>query len=512
MAVSADRADSTGVTGSGENRLGMSALRWSVRALAVACASGLAVGVAVAAASGAGSARVIRTPNTAPLHTAIFDPFLFGGSQEAQAFSLIHSAGASYVRVLARWYAIAPVVPLPGWDAADPDSPGYSWSSIDATVADAEAAGLTPIIDIATAPSWAIDPATLGTGGPGTPSTQALGDFATAIATHFDGRHAAPAAHVFQVWNEPNHRPDLSPVNGALYRGMVNAAAAGIHGVDPTDVVVAGALDPRGSEKAGSYTQAPLAFMRAFLCVSNASKPKATCNDPVHMDAWSTHPYSYLGPTGKASGKDYVEVGNLGDMNQLLQTGVKLHQVVSAAPVQFWVTEFSWDTNPPRPGGVPAGLEALWVDEAFHRMWVSGVSLVTWFTLQDQGGVSAWQSGLYYYSQTLATAAPKPMLTAFEFPFVASLAPSGKVVRIWGRDSTSSAQVVTIQMRKGSNGSFKTVALVKANGNGIFLATLRLKATQKNWLQATVAGSGSSLPFPLKPPATKPAYSPWGTG
>ncbi|MGH3010152.1 MAG: cellulase family glycosylhydrolase [Gaiellaceae bacterium] len=451
--------------------------------------------------------KVISTPATAPLQTGVFDPFLAGIGQE-EGFSMIRAAGGSYVRVLVRWSRIAPALPPLGFDASNPESLGYWWAGIDGTVSAAEAAGLTPILDIGGAPGWAIVPSTVGTG-PGTPQAQALGDFATALATHFDGNHGAPAAHVFQVWNEPNHRRDLSPVNGATYRGMVNAVATGVHGVNASNVVVAGGLDPRGSEAAGGFTQAPLAFMRAFLCISHTKKQRATCNDPVHMDAWSMHPYSYYGPTAKAKGHDNVSLGDLQTMDALLEVGVNRGQVVSSHPVQFWVTEFSWDTNPPRSGAVPAALEASWADEAFHQMWISGVSLVTWFMLEDEGGTTPWQSGLYYHSPTLSAATPKPMLTAFEFPFVASF---GKkhVVSIWGRDATSSADLITIQQRNGSSGSFKTVGLVKANKYGIFLATLRLKATQKSWLRATASGSGSSLPFPLRRPSTNRKYSPWG--
>ncbi len=478
-----------------------------VLALASAC-SLVVVSAAVADAGRGGSRGIISTPVTAPLRTAVFDPFL-NGREQAQAFSMIHAAGGTYVRIAVRWYRIAPIVPAPVFDASDPDSLGYSWAGVDAAVSNAETAGLTPILDIGGSPHWALDPSTIGTG-PGTPQAQALGEFATALATHFDGNHGAPAEHVFQVWNEPNHRPDLSPVDGVAYRGMVNAAAAGIHAVNASNIVVAGALDPLGAEAAGKYTQAPLAFMRAFLCISKSKKPRATCNDPVHMDAWSTHPYSYYGPTGKANGHDNVSLGDLPTMHALLTTGVNLGQVVSRQPIQFWVTEFSWDTSPPRPGAVPAVLGALWADEAFHQMWLSGVSLVTWFMLEDEGGTTPWQSGLYYDSPTLATATPKPMLTAFEFPFVAFLGKNGRV-SIWGRDPTSSAQVITIQLGKGSSGSFKKIALVKANTYGIFVATLRLKATQKNWLRATAGGSTSSLPFPLRPPSTKRKYSPWGS-
>jgi hypothetical protein len=229
------------------------------------------------------------------------------------------------------------------------------------------------------------------------------------------------------------------------------------------------------------------------------------------MDAWSTHPYSYYGPTGKAKGKDNVSVGDLGTMHALLQTAVKLGQVVSDSPLQFWVTEFSWDTSPPRPGAAPTALEARWADEAFHQMWVSGVSLVTWFMLEDQPSPTPWQSGLYYNSPTLAAAQPKPMLTAFEFPFVAYLGKKD-AVSVWGRDATSTAQVVAIQVRKGKGGAFKTVARVKTNKFGIFLATLQLeKVTKRYWVRAVTTGAGSSLPFSLTRPSPKLKYGPWGS-
>jgi hypothetical protein len=144
-------------------------------------------------------------------------------------------------------------------------------------------------------------------------------------------------------------------------------------------------------------------------------------------------------------------------------------------------------------------------------MWVSGVSLVTWFMLEDQPSPTPWQSGLYYNSPTLAAAQPKPMLTAFEFPFVAYLGKKD-AVSVWGRDATSTAQVVAIQVRKGKDGAFKTVARVKTNKFGIFLATLQLeKVTKRYWVRAVTTGAGSSLPFSLTRPSPKLKYGPWGS-
>ena len=175
--------------------------------------------------------------------------------------------------------------------------------------------------------------------------------------------------------------------------------------------------------------------MRSLLCLSKGSHPHSTCHNAVHFDVWSHHPYTFGGPFGHARQPDDVELGDLPRMRSVLQAGVRLHHVVSSHPVKFWVTEFGWDSSPPRPHAAPMGLAARWTAESLHQMWRSGVSLVTWFDLQDRQSPSPYQSGLYFHSSSLANARPKPVLTAFRFPFVAYL--SGSTVSVWGRDATS---------------------------------------------------------------------------
>ena len=99
------------------------------------------------------------------------------------------------------------------------------------------------------------------------------------------------------------------------------------------------------------------------------------------------------------------------------------------------------------------------------------------------------------------------MLTAFRFPFVAYL--RGSSVSVWGRDATSSKARVTIQLRHGKSGSWRTVAYVGANSNGILRATLALRAKKSDWVRAVAAGSGKSLAFPLTVPHD-PHIGPWG--
>jgi hypothetical protein len=462
---------------------------------------------AVAASSGAASSvRTYSTHGTLPLRTSVDDPFTFTGAQRATGFLKAREAGASYVRIIVAWNSIAPTTRPAGFDPTDPASHGYDWTWYDSTIDSAEKAGLTPILDIARAPAWAL--ASKHGKRINTPTTVSLGQFAKALALHYDGKHGAPPAHVFQVWNEPNLSQDLSPVSAAAYRGMVNAVATSVHGVSTMNLVVAGGLDPFGNKTKTWYSVSPLAYMRSLLCLSKGTHPHRTCRNQVHFDIWSHHPYTFSGPFGHATRPDDVSLGDLPKMHALLRAAVKLHRVVSSHPVQFWVTEFSWDTKPPRRHAAPVGLASRWTAEALYQMWRSGVSLVTWFGLEDKGGKSPYQSGLFFHASTLARAKAKPVRTAFRFPFVAYLGRGS--VSVWGRDATSNAQLVMIQRRHGTHGNWRTVARIRSNRTGIFRAKLKLAASKKDWLRATAPGSGNSLGFSLTRPSPKLRYGPWG--
>jgi hypothetical protein len=473
--------------------------RHGLLASGIAC---LCLFTAVGAAAHA--AREYSTPGTRPLRTALFDPFVFGGAQGSRALAMTHGAGARYVRLVAEWDNVAPA--SRPRDAANPASPDYSWANVDSEVAAAKAAGLTPILDVTSAPRWALAVPAKGDRA-GTPRVSDVRAFASAIAKHYDGKHGAPAVHVFQIWNEPNVTLYLSPVKPAAYRSIVNAFAGPVHAVNRSNIVVAGDLDPFANKAKRFSTMAPLAFMRSFLCLSTGRHPHATCHTAVHFDVWAHHPYTFQGPFGHARRANDVSLGDLPKMRSVLQAGARLHRVISRRPVQFWVTEFSWDTNPPREHAAPLRLEARWTAEALYQMWRSGVSLVTWFLLQDQPGASPYQSGLYF-SGSLASARAKPMRTSFRFPFVAYL--ERGVVSIWGRDPTSTKRVVTIQRRHGGRGRWQTVARIRSNRYGIFLAKLRLSATTRDWLRATTAGSDPALAFSLARPPAKLRYGPWG--
>ena len=122
---------------------------------------------------------------------------------------------------------------------------------------------------------------------------------------------------------------------------------------------------------------------------------------------------------------------------------------------------------------------------------------MTWFLLDDLPRPSYYQSGLFFHSPFVDQARPKPVRTAFRFPFVAYR--HGSSVSVWGRDATSDKELVTVQRRHGKKGAWRTVALVRSNGYGIFKATVKLKTSKGDWLRALAPGSGKSLAFSLTP-------------
>jgi hypothetical protein len=247
----------------------------------------------------------------------------------------------------------------------------------------------------------------------------------------------------------------------------------------------------------------PLSFMRALLCVSATLRP--TCSDQVHFDVWAHHPYTSGGPTHHAARSNDVSVGDLPKMKAVLDAGIRAGHVISSQSVGFWVTEFSWDSNPPDPEGVPAALEARWTSEALYRMWLSGVSLVTWYLIRDLPiQTSYFQSGLYFRGQTLALDKPKPSLQAFRFPFVAFR--RGAVVDVWGRTPTSSYAPVAIEQRQGAR--WRTIATLPSNKYGIFRSSLT--SGSPGPVRARLAPStDASRPFSLTPVADQ-FFNPFG--
>jgi hypothetical protein len=467
------------------------------------------------------STSLSATTPSRPMQTALSDPAAFAGPGASIAFARTHAAGATIAELSLLWNQVAPsgAKRPPTFQAADPGDPAYRWGSFDLQVRRAVTHGLDPLVVILNPPDWAQRPPpprqTHTTVDP-----RELASFATAAAKRYSGSfQGLPRVRYWQIWTEPNLSvyldPQLStqftkkpscPFNPAevvstdLYRSMVNAAADAIHAARPGDLVVAGGLSPF-CVTGGVVATAPLLFMRKLLCMSDDATPRPTCATPVHFDIWAAHPYTSGGPTRKARRADDVSIGDLPAMQKLLRAAVAARHVVSTRSVDFWVTEFGWDTKPPDCCAVPLALHARWVAEALYRMWLDGVTLVAWYSLRDEASgrrpdEQTVQSGLYFRGATIGQDRAKPSLNAFRFPFVAFRVKHGLLV--WGR--TPWGKVGTVVIEQSSKQGWNLLVRLRTNRDGIFSRTIPSVSTGV-WVRARLVGNRvNSEPFSLHVP------------
>lgn len=448
------------------------------------------------------AAGVTQTQAHAPaLETSLTQnqPPVAGGEL---AFAHARAAGASFDMISVRWSDIAPLRRPPGFRPSRPGSPGYDWRELDLQVTGAAASGLRPVVDIGSPPPWGVLPGT------STPDPVQLSLFAHAAALRYDGRsRGLPRVRYWMAWNEPNASLFLAPqrqggrtVSIARYRNIVNDLAAQVHGVDRSNMVVAGQLFPNSVNRPGLQAIGPLAFTRALFCLSAGPAPHATCHQHVHADAWTIHPYGTGQPSDRPPDPDSVWIGNLSSLHALILAARRAGTLVSRGPAQFWVTEFGWNTNPPNPAGVPVSLHARWVAEALYRMWAAGVTVASYFDLRDDVSAgSIFHSGLYYACDGgLACDQPKAALTAFRFPFVAFA--GYRRVLVWGRTPLGRVRRVTIQITTPTG--WRQLAALRTDGDGIFTARLRVSGRLSvASLRAVLPGQGgASLGFALAQP------------
>jgi hypothetical protein len=458
-------------------------------------------------------AVVANAAAVGPLQTGFLDPGAFSGPNSAASIVRAKQAGTTMTRILVFWSAVATSQPAhPG----DPNDPAYDWQSTDQQVVDAVRGGLEPILCLTGSPAWAAGRAV---GLPGTwPSPAKYAQFAKAAARRYSGTFTSsgqidqlPRVRYWEAWNEPNAGADLSPqrIDGrpaspAHYRDMVNAFASAVHAAASGNYVVAGALGPFGHDSKDIQVVAPMEFMSDLLCVSMQQPHAKTCSARTQFDVWAHNPYTKGGPTWNAKIPGDVSNSELPDMRALLAAAKRQGTVVSRGQPKFWVTEFSWDTNPPDPKGVPMKLDARWVSEALFRMWQAGVTAVIWFRLQDDPlRASPYQSGFF-----ATNGQAKYSLEAFRFPFVAFADADG--VSIWGRTPFGKPGEVIVERRTGND--WVTAVRLRADRYGIFSARLAAPPTSTTSFRARLPSSGElSIPFSLKVPPTRP-IAPFGCG
>ena len=405
------------------------------------------------------------------------------------------------VRIETGWPAPNTSTRPPGFDARNPADPHYDFTSTDAAIRAAARQGLRVLLTFTGAPRWAEGPHLPAGAAPGSwrPVPSALKDFGAALATRYSGRfpdplnpgQTLPRVAAFQVWNEPNLSLYLSPqwshgraVAPVLYRQMLNAFYAGVKSVGSRALVVTAGTAPFGDPPGGQRIP-PVVFWRDLLCLqqSGTSVKAASCPEPVHFDAWSHHPYSVGAPTTTALQPDDVSIPDLGKLTTLVRAAERFGTVLPREPHPMWITEVSYDSNPPDPNGVPIAEQARWLEQALAELWRAGAQAIFWNQVGDQAPIPSYgetaQSGVYYINGR-----PKPALTAFRFPLVAWRT-GRSTLEVWGRVPTSGRLVVDELAGAG----WKPVRTLRERAQGTF--AIEIPATGSVDLRGVIGGQTS---------------------
>ena len=455
-----------------------------------ACLGAVLVSLVLHSAAAAAAVR--------PLETAVWVPGATTPAELETAVRRIKAAGATRAGLVLAWRGIAPATRPDAFSPENHEDPAYNWTAFDERVRAVARAGLELFVAIHYAPAWAEG---RGSGPAGTvrPNAAEFGKFARAAATRYSGRYFnLPRVRYWQAWGEPNISNNLNPqfenrrpIAPFLYRRMLNAFATAVKSVDGDNVVVAGGTAPFRDVTIKHRHWGPLTFIREMFCLSKRLARK--CRTRVQFDIWSHHPYTSGGPTHSALLPDDVSLGDLPELRRTLQAAVRVGHVASRRPLGLWVTEFSWDSRPPDPAGVPSRLLTRWVAEALYRMWGNGITVVTWLQLRDHPpSVSFEQSGLYYHRGAIADDRPKPMLRAFRFPLVAF--PRGRGIQVWGRTPGSRPATVIVEQRAGRR--WRRLGYLRTNRYGIFQH--RYRTTRSGFVRARTAAGERAVPFSLR--------------
>jgi hypothetical protein len=337
-------------TGSDERLFGFAKSGNALRILVVTAAAALVSG-ALALALGT------RSADAAPgMEVALQDdPVLAAQSyyNRERALAKAEKLGVTRLRVNMTW---STVVSGPGKRRA-PRRIRYNWTQYDWLIDDAARHGIRvqPALT-GPAPAWATGD---GRVGPYKPSAKHFRAYVKAAAQHFKGR-----VDRYSIWNEPNHRGWIAPLQGSgkVYRALYATAYSTIKRVDPTAQVLIAETSPYSL---GRNARAPLEWLREVTCVDRSWR-HARCGE-LKADGYAHHPYDFdHPPTYRFPGADNVTISTLGRLTGALDklAAAKALRTPSGRALDVYLTEYGYFASGKR--AVPDARRAKYLPQAFE--------------------------------------------------------------------------------------------------------------------------------------------------
>ncbi len=479
--------------------------------------------------TGCGSAQKADQPavHRAPLES-IFQADQSLHANPAGTLDILRKLGVDRIRLyvpwgeLGGWPPIAPDVASttpPHFDASDPAAyPASGWAIYDTIIREATKRGIEMDLTIGPpGPAWAArtNPANASAHPQWKPSPPAFEQFVRALGTRYSGHYkpagdatTLPRINFWAIWNEPNFGPSLAPqsihhsqieVSSASYRGLVDAAWAGLHATGHgDDTILIGELAPRGvtiRNSPGTFGyMVPLRFLRALYCVNSSYHPlrgvaaaQRGCpttaagsaafrsRHPALFEAtaFADHPYPQGAPNVPAPDEpDYADLPNLPHLERALDTVQRVYG--SDKQFRIYSTEFGYLTDPPEKVAGTVSLETA----AKYLNWSEYLS---WrdprVRSYDQYLLVDGPRGIFASALELPDGTPKPSYYAYRMPIFLpqTTASPGQSLEVWGcvrparfaQIDTGRPQQAEIQFQKGGGRGFstvKTVALTDPHG------------------------------------------------
>jgi hypothetical protein len=421
--------------------------------------------------------------------------------------------GAKLVLLEIDWTSVEPDAPSPGvFDPTNLSDPKYNFTYIDAVLRQFAGSGIQAAFLVSDAPSWAEapgGPAALEAAGAWRPNPTAYGQFAAALARRYSGSYpdplhpgqTLPRVRYYQAWAEANINIHLAPqwvfsdgswvpTGPVIYRSLLNAFYAGVKSVHSNNVVLTSGFGPYGDlpgactndlQAGGGCRMPPVNFVRNLLCLKGNALSSLPCPNPAHFDALAMDPYEVGPPTSAAFNAGDASAPDASKLMVVVNKAVRAGRAFPRVSKQLWVTEFSYDSNPPNPTAISTATQARWLEESFYVFWKEGVNTVVWYLLRDQAGTAyatSYFSGVYFYNGT-----PKPSFEAYRFPLV--VMPSGKTATAWGISPRTGK--VLVQHEQGT--VWKTLFTVHVASGGVFVRTI--SARLHGNFRAVVGGESS---------------------
>ncbi|MBK8900056.1 MAG: cellulase family glycosylhydrolase [Anaerolineaceae bacterium] len=278
------------------------------------------------------------------------------------------------------------------------DPPRSSWDKYDNIVDLAESYHIEIIARLSNPPNWSRE-LPVETTGPLAPPDDYddFGDFAAAVAERYNGR-----IRYFQVWNEPNGNGEWGnhqPVNPEQYTELLCTAYRRIKEVNPTAVVLAGALTPTVDINDANLND--LIFLERMYAAGAGA-----CFDVMSAQGYGL----WSGALDRRLKPNVINYPH----NLYLRDVMVRH---GDADKPIWISELGWNVVPDgidmRFGQVTPEQQARFAVEAYERAqeewpWVGVVNY--WFLKRKDE--SELNESFYYFRLLDADFTPQPVYTA----------------------------------------------------------------------------------------------------